>query len=112
MRAIYSVSGYGAYSILSPETGLHVLETAGDASNAQKRLPVRVTVAPQPDEPLPPDPDDAVRLAEQAVENEDEPNPKVVRRYREAPSPLVRDNNRGWRTGRIDLVLGGDFDLL
>jgi ATP-dependent Clp protease ATP-binding subunit ClpC len=34
----------------------------------------------------------------------------VVRRYREAPSPLVRDA-RGWRTGRLDRVLAGDFDL-
>ncbi|MGI9523308.1 MAG: hypothetical protein ACR2PG_16870 [Hyphomicrobiaceae bacterium] len=32
--------------------------------------------------------------------------------YREAPSPLVRDLARGWRTGRVDLVLGGDFDLI
>jgi ATP-dependent Clp protease ATP-binding subunit ClpC len=111
MRAIYGISGYGAHSILSPETGLHVLEIAGDASNA-KRLPVRVVVAPQPDAPLPPDPDEAARLAEQAIEKTGEPGSKIVRRYREGPSPLVRDSNRGWRTGRIELVLGGDFDLL
>ena len=36
---------------------------------------------------------------------------RVVRRYRREPSPLVRDS-RGWRTGRIDDVLGGAFDLL
>jgi ATP-dependent Clp protease ATP-binding subunit ClpC len=35
-----------------------------------------------------------------------------VRRYREWPSPLVRDGVRGWRTGRLDHVLGGDFDLM
>ncbi len=35
----------------------------------------------------------------------------VVRRYREEP-PLVRDAAGNWRTGRLDLVLGGDFDLL
>ena len=34
----------------------------------------------------------------------------VVRRYRRDPSPLVRDAS-GSRTGRIDRVLGGDFDL-
>jgi ATP-dependent Clp protease ATP-binding subunit ClpC len=27
------------------------------------------------------------------------------------PSPLVRDTARGWRTGRLDRVLAGDFDL-
>ena len=36
---------------------------------------------------------------------------KVVRRYRETPSPLVRDAVRGWRTGRCDRVFDGDFDL-
>jgi ATP-dependent Clp protease ATP-binding subunit ClpC len=35
----------------------------------------------------------------------------IVRRYREEPSPLVRDSGKGWRTGRFDLVVNGDFDL-
>ena len=38
-------------------------------------------------------------------------NPTVVRRYRLPPDPLVRDSVRGYRTGRIDRVLAGDFDL-
>lgn len=36
----------------------------------------------------------------------------MVRIYRERPDPLVKDRSRGWRTGRLDRVLGGDFDLL
>lgn len=36
---------------------------------------------------------------------------QIVRRYRERPSPLVRDTIGGWRTGRIDRVLIGDFGL-
>jgi hypothetical protein len=36
----------------------------------------------------------------------------VVRRYRERPSPLVRDAVRGWRTGYIERVLDGNFDLI
>jgi ATP-dependent Clp protease ATP-binding subunit ClpC len=35
----------------------------------------------------------------------------VVRRYRPGRSPLVRDTARGYRTGRLDRVLAGDFDL-
>jgi len=35
----------------------------------------------------------------------------VVRRYRPEPAPLVRDAIRGYRTGRLDRVLDGDFDL-
>ena len=36
----------------------------------------------------------------------------VVRRYRGAPAPLVRDVTGGWRSGRLDAVLRGDFDLI
>ena len=36
----------------------------------------------------------------------------IVRRYRERPTPLVRDAVRGWRTGRLDAVLAGGFDLI
>ena len=35
----------------------------------------------------------------------------VVRRYRMGPSPLVRDAVRGYRTGRLDRVMAGDFEL-
>jgi ATP-dependent Clp protease ATP-binding subunit ClpC len=35
-----------------------------------------------------------------------------VRRYRRKPSPLVRNADGSWRSGRLDLVLRGDFDLL
>jgi len=38
--------------------------------------------------------------------------PSIVRRYREDPSPLVRDFARGWRTGRVERVLAGDFDVV
>ena len=36
----------------------------------------------------------------------------VVRRYRRQPAPLVRNMNGGWRTGKLDAVLRGDFDLI
>ena len=36
----------------------------------------------------------------------------IVRRYREGPSAMVRDMANGWRSGRLDAVLGGDFDLM
>jgi len=36
----------------------------------------------------------------------------VLRRYRAQPSPLVRDVAQGWRTGRFDQVMNGDFDLI
>jgi hypothetical protein len=36
----------------------------------------------------------------------------IVRRYRSTPSPLVRNMNGSWRSGRLDAVLRGDFDLI
>ena len=66
----------------------------------------------QPAEP--PQPDTARGRRTQARQALDDctVGPDIVRRYREEPSPLVRDAARGWRTGRIDRVLGGDFDLI
>jgi ATP-dependent Clp protease ATP-binding subunit ClpC len=100
------VSGYGAHELLRPEAGWHVLEL--DAQGEHSRQRVRVSVLPQPERPLREPLDEARRaLAGHATKEA-----RVVRRYREEPSPLVRDAVRGWRTGRIDRVLGGDFDLL
>jgi ATP-dependent Clp protease ATP-binding subunit ClpC len=36
----------------------------------------------------------------------------IVRRYRSGTSPLVRDLKGAWRSGRLDDVLAGDFDLI
>jgi ATP-dependent Clp protease ATP-binding subunit ClpC len=36
----------------------------------------------------------------------------VCRQYRAAPSPLVRDATRDWRSGRLDRVLAGEFDVM
>ena len=113
-RLLLAVSGFGAHTILAPENGMHVRDAPkeeGRADKADGRQTVRVRVAPQP--PAPPDGDDAA-AREQAIAIFSEleaDRRKVVRRYRESPSPLVRDAVRGWRTGRLDRVLAGDFDL-
>jgi ATP-dependent Clp protease ATP-binding subunit ClpC len=94
----YNVSGLAAYAILAAEDGLHVLETPV-RKREFNRIAVRVTVEPVPlyDPALP-----AATESAQSAE--------IVRRYRLEPSPLVRDR-LGWRTGRADRVLAGDFDL-
>jgi ATP-dependent Clp protease ATP-binding subunit ClpC len=53
---------------------------------------------------------DAAGLAQAALAHVAPPS-AVVRRYRPSPTPLVRDAVRGYRTGRLDRVLAGDFDL-
>ncbi|HJQ34020.1 MAG TPA: AAA family ATPase, partial [Pyrinomonadaceae bacterium] len=110
-RAILAVSGYGAYTILRPESGLHVFETPQDEKSFD-RARATVRVVAQPDEPAGRGPRALRAQAEQALAGGAPTSQTIVRRYREEPSPLVRDSARGWRTGRLERVLDGDFDLM
>jgi ATP-dependent Clp protease ATP-binding subunit ClpC len=107
-----AVSGLGCGQILMPETGLHVMEIdreRADGAHDTTRISTLVQVAPWP-----PGPElDRASLAALARSTLDQVpiTPAVVRRYRAEPAPLVRDARRGYRTGRIDRVLAGDFDL-
>ena len=96
-------SGFGAHRVLAAETGLHVLESGERRAVAR----VRVTKTPLDDLPR----TEAFRMLWGKL-SEEPPSGTVVRRYRGEPSPLVRDAIRGWRTGRMDEVLKGDFDLI
>jgi ATP-dependent Clp protease ATP-binding subunit ClpC len=109
---LLAVSGIGAYQILAPETGLHVLESPHDPTprgdKSFDRIAVSVAVAPgAPASPAA----DAVELARRALDSVPPPT-VIVRRYRTEPSPLVRDTVRDWRTGRLDRVLAGEFDVI
>ncbi len=109
---LLALSGFAAFAILQPEDGLHILEIPEQEEKSFKRCRVQVRVVPQPDEPVGPG---LEPLRQQAIRTFDSHGPAsitVVRRYREHPSPLVRDSVRGWRTGRLDQVLEGDFDLI
>jgi len=102
---ILTVSGFGAHRILSPESGLHVFE-ASEGGGGRVTARVRLAVVPLGDVPAAKE----QKLVAEALDEAPRPN-AVVRRYREEP-PLVRDAAGKWRTGRLDLVLGGEFDLL
>ena len=96
-----AISGLGCGEILGLEGGLHVLEHVGEAANGGQvvdRDQVQVVVSGH----RPGAPESAEATDASSV---------VVRRYRPGRAPLVRDSVRGYRTGRLDLVLGGDFDL-
>jgi len=111
-RMLAAVSGFGAWSILSGEHGIHVLETPSGTARNFARCKARVHVTPQTAAPVPGGIAGLRRAATAAFASDDRERPKIVRRYRREPSPMVRDNVRGWRTGRLDLVLSGDFDLI
>ena len=99
------VSGFGAHRILAAEAGLHVFEQSeGGAGRVTAR--VRLAAVPLGDVPAAKERKRVVKALDEAPRVN-----TVVRRYREEP-PLVRDAAGKWRSGRLDLVLGGDFDLL
>ena len=87
---------------------LDVLELADeDKVSGRATARVRLAIAPLGNPPA-----DRLRaLLTEALERAPVPH-AVVRRYRSEPSPLVRDMNGSWRTGKLDAVLRGDFDLI
>jgi ATP-dependent Clp protease ATP-binding subunit ClpC len=107
--ALAVVSGFGVARILAAEAGLHTLEFEG-ARDEIARAVARVRVAPTPavlSESI-----GARTSAFAAALNAAAAPSAVVRRYRLDSAPLIRDVANGWRTGRQDLVLEGNFDLL
>jgi ATP-dependent Clp protease ATP-binding subunit ClpC len=107
---LIAFSGLGAHAILRREAGLHVLETP-DTDGSFLRRSARVRVVPQPSKPRAAAQTE-LDYARACVFGAPSTGNSIVRRYREQPSPLVRDSVAGWRTGRLDQVLGGDFDLM
>ena len=91
---------------------LRVLADALKELHLDRRLSVPWRVVPQGDALPAPDGKALRAQAERALEEPGSQDRTIVRRYRKDPSPLVRDSVRGWRTGRLDLVLAGDFDLI
>ncbi len=103
------IEGYAAFNILQPESGIHVLEAGPSSSQGGVKSAVRVYVAPQDDHAAT---NETLQAQARRALTVDEETTAVVRRYRREPTPLVRDRVRGWRTGRLDLVLSGNFDLI
>jgi ATP-dependent Clp protease ATP-binding subunit ClpC len=108
---VLSAAGFGAHHILQPERGLHVLEVPVDETNFERRT-VRVGVVPQPVTPRPAHTSEFDFAMAEAQRGWTAAAGTVVRRYREKPSPLVRDAVRNWRTGRYRQVMEGAFDLV
>ena len=111
-RKVYAVMGFGAHSLLAGEHGLHLFEWPADRPRNFERVGVHVRVVPQPVGPPPEDHRALLRQSQECLQAAEEGGRTVVRRYREAPTPLVRDALRDWRSGRLDRVLAGNFDLM
>ncbi|MEZ5851590.1 MAG: AAA family ATPase [Hyphomicrobiaceae bacterium] len=102
------VAGFGAHRILAREAGLHVLEQS-EVTTGPSRIAARVLFSPSPLGDL------SKGQRRTAIAEAFAKAPRasqLVRRYRRGPSPLVRSADGSWRTGKVDAVLGGDFDIL
>ncbi len=111
-RLLLSVIGFAAFTILEPEAGLHVLEIPTKGRKDFRRYKVRVRIAVQPEEPAGHEREALRNQALRVFAELDGVTSTIVRRYREEPSPLIRDSVRKWRTGNWQRVLEGNFDLL
>jgi len=103
---VTAISGFGAYSILENESGIHVLESPKDEKSFN-RYKINVRILPQPEIPV----DNVLEHLNATISQGKNTNLEIIRRYRSEPSPLVRDAQKNWRTGRLDSVLEGNFDL-
>jgi ATP-dependent Clp protease ATP-binding subunit ClpC len=110
-QLLLSVVGFAAFIILEPESGLHILEVPQEGKKDVK-CKVRVRIAAQPPEPADHGLEGLLKQALIAFSNPEEDSLRIVRRYREKPSPLIRDSIKKWRTGNWQQVMGGNFDLL
>ena len=108
---VLAVSGLGSGVILAPESGMHVLESDGEGSSERptERHAVAIQVVPRLPGPSTGRAGE-LQLADEAFAATDLP-PAIVRRYQFDPTPLVRDTARGYRTGQVERVLAGDFDV-
>lgn len=102
----WAIEGFAALRILENEHGLHLAEEGGLGETAA----VQIAVAPQPPGPASLLPDSPAAIAAKILEAT--ATRDIVRRYQEHPTPLVRDRRRDFRTGRLDLILAGHFDLI
>lgn len=107
---IFLVSGFGSFGLLVPESGLHVLEVPAGKTKFD-RIRARVQVAPVPVD-CPVQQLFSANKATDLIDANKKGTVAVVRRYREKPSPLARDSIRKWRTGRLDFVFDGNFDVV
>jgi len=105
---VFVISGFGAARLLSPESGLHVLDY--ENSDEIGRTVARVTVRPTP--LVLPESTTEQWVLLSALLGKGPAPAAIVRRYRVDSSPVIRDLKHGWRTGRTELVFEGHFDLI
>jgi hypothetical protein len=101
------VAGFGAHRALAREAGLHILEKS-ESAGMSGRLTAQVLIAPLP---LGNVSTAETRQALATSFSKAKRASNVVRRYRRGPTPLVRNGDGTVRSGKVEDVLRGNFDL-
>jgi ATP-dependent Clp protease ATP-binding subunit ClpC len=106
---IMVVEGFAAYQVLEKEKGVHVWEE-GTREGKYERIKLRADVRVFPEELAAKDSKEEMikKLFDAPASDVN----KITRKYRSKPSPLVSDNVSRWRSGRLDKISAGDFDLV
>ncbi len=111
IQACYHVSGFASHSLLSSEAGIHLWEINSEStakSEARDRIQIFVSVL----EVLATDPSNPVGRRQEIQDSIAKIDTfEIARRYTIAP-PLVRDSKTNARTGNLDKLLEGNFDLI
>ncbi len=103
----YTVTGFGAYTILLQEVGYHVFEVDEAQSGKVVKHKVKVSVLPMELE------DYRKKNLGSAIQRfKAIKTYKNAKRYRLKKSPFVKDLNRNHQTGKIEKVLAGYFDVV
>lgn len=108
--AVWAVSGFGVFEILEKEEGIHLWEYKNE-SNQPKKSMANIHILGLPNNSS----DTSIELFEKVwfsyLPAQTNDSMQVTRRYVSASSPLVIDKVANWRTGNLDDVLSGNFDL-
>jgi len=102
----FTATGFGAYSILSNETGYHVFEVDEPQSGKVVKHKVKVSVLPMELEDYRKKNLSSAFQRFKSIETY-----KNAKRYRLKKSPFVKDLIRNLQTGKIEKVLAGYFDV-
>lgn len=106
VQFIATCSGFGAYDILKSETGYHVFEELIPNKDISVKSRIKVKVIPMDIENYRSEDLEKIKESFRAIGGSNN-----ARRYKIDKSPVVKDLVKGWKTGKIQQVLAGNFDL-
>src|SRR5205085_1192032 len=100
------VAGFGAHRALAREAGLHILEKS-EGGGSRLTAQVLITTLPLGNASKA----EIRQILAGAFGSKAKRGTNIVRRYRRGATPLVRNGDGSIRSGKVEEVLRGNFDL-